>query len=114
MIGDGLCAATPYNTPRSITSGSLGTGSGVGESDGTSADWTCGASAGAALRMAAQVGALTAKVTASSPDEGRGVRVPAASGFFEPVHDVFGRSWRRAVQCAMDQNPLHRLGHVQP
>src|SRR5712692_10561521 len=99
---------------RSFATGSLGTGSGVGEGDGTSADWTRCASTGPSLRMAAQVGALTAKVTAAGPNERRGVCVPAASGFFEPVHDVFRRSWRRAVQCAVDENPLDRLGHIQP
>src|SRR5712691_11643493 len=96
------------------TSGSRGTGSGVGKSDWTSADGASGAGTGATQRMAAEIGALTAQVTTSAPLKGRRIGVPAASGLFEPVHDVLRRSGRRAIQRAVADNPLHGFGHIQP
>src|SRR2546423_14671096 len=88
-------------------SGSLGTGSGVGESDGTTADGACAASSGAAERMSAQVSTLAAKMTASGPHKRRAVCIPPASGFFDVAHDVLRRSWRRTFLRAVDKYPLN-------
>jgi hypothetical protein len=97
LIGTRPNRISPIRSALRYLLGHLAQGPLIGKSEGTAADGPCGASTGAAERMAAQVGALAATTALACPDKRRGIRVPAASGFFDPANDVLWGGWCRAI-----------------
>src|SRR4051812_14857853 len=78
-------------------------------------NWTASAGTGAAEGMVvALAAALASEQALAGPLEGCGIGVPAARGGFEPVDDVVWARRGLASECAADEDPLDRLGHVQP
>jgi len=78
-------------------------------------DGTASAGAGATERVLVTLPTpLASELALAAPSERRRVGVPASGGRFEPVHDLLRGIWRLAFEGAADEDPLDRLGHVQP
>src|SRR5581483_8200982 len=81
---------------------------------GAASDRPTGVAGGATQGVTALAGPLTACGAFAAPDERRRVRVPAVDRRGEPGHHLLGRLGMLAGQGTPDDDPLDRLGQVQP
>src|SRR5207248_2006305 len=113
--GERDCPTTDRLQPR-CTSGSVAMPVAVRQVGGLVAaagDRPAGVAAGAAQPMALP-GARSALRALAAPRERRRVGVPADHGLGQPGHELVGALGVLAGQGAADQDPLERLGQIQP
>src|SRR5919202_2771026 len=81
---------------------------------GSATDGRTRTGSGTSKWMETAVGPLAARLALATPFKWGRVRIPGASGGFQPVDHVLRRRGLLAIERTMHQDALDGLGHVQP